>query len=404
MRAKWMGLGIVVVGAAVAAGVYYWLRPSGPPVNQPTWEHTYGGSGRDEATHAAMTPDGGTVVAGDRTPEGKKDADAWVIHLDKAGNTIWERTWGSAGDEHVEDIQPTQDGGFVVTGETEGSIAGVGHVWVAKLDGKGSTVWERHYDKARTGTPHCVIATADGGYVVAGREQSSNPDYFDGWVAKLDGEGKVVWERFYGGKADEDIAAIRETPEGGYIFAGSTQSKGAGDSDAWVVKIDASGEVRWEHTFGSPHADAALDIIALGDKGYVVAGYSDADRDRHKRDGWIIRLDAKGNKLWEHMYGGRENDLVREIRPANDGGFIVVGSTVPQEGASTDAWVFRIDKDGNELWHRAIGGQHADEATAVVPQLDGAFVVVGKTRSKGAGGTDAWVMRLNALGEMTKAG
>lgn len=404
MGAKRIGLGIVVVGAAAAVGIYFWMRPSGPPVNQPTWEHTYGGSGRDAATSAAMAEDGGTVIAGDRTPEGRNDADAWVIHLDKDGNTVWERTWGSAGDEHVEDIQPTQDGGYIVTGDTEGSISGSGTVWVAKLDGKGSTVWEQDYEKSRRGTPSAIIATADGGYVVAGRVQSKNPDYFDGWVAKLDGEGKVVWERFYGGQDDENIAAISETPDGGYIFAGATQSKGAGKSDAWVVKINSSGEVRWEHTYGSPNDDAATDLIALGDQGYAIAGWTDGDLERHKRDGWIIRLDAKGNKLWEHAYGGRQNDVTRAIRPANSGGFIVVGTTVAQEEGSTDAWVFRVDKDGHELWHRSIGGNENDGASAVVPQLDGAFIVVGETRSKGAGESDAWVLRLNALGEMTKAG
>ncbi|HKI97541.1 MAG TPA: hypothetical protein VKB51_03600 [bacterium] len=404
MRAKWIGLTIVVVGAAAAAGVYYMVQPSGPPANQPTWEHTYGGPGRDEATHATPTEDGGVVVAGDRTPDGKSDADAWVIRLDKAGSTVWERTWGSDGDEHVEDIQPTLDGGFIATGETQGATSGIGSVWVAKLDGKGSTVWLKQYDRKRKGRPHAILAAADGGYVVAGTEQSANPDYYDGWVAKIDADGKIVWERYYGGQDDETVNAIRATPDGGYVFAGTTQSKGAGGKDAWVVKINSTGQQLWEETFGSPENDSATDLVTLGDKGYVVAGWTESDRDRHKRDGWVIRLDAKGKKLWEHSYGGAENDEAHEIRPGNDSGFVVVGTTESKSAGGKDAWVLRIDDSGNELWNRTIGGKDDDEATAVVPMLDGAFVVVGKTRSQGAGGQDAWVMQLNALGEMTKSG
>jgi hypothetical protein len=403
MQAKWIGAIVVVVAAGVAGGVYYLMQPGGPPANQPTWEHTYGGTGRDEAIRAAPAEDGGTVIAGDRTPDGKTDADAWVIRLDAAGNTTWERTWGGQGDEHVEDVHATLDGGFVVTGDTEGETSGVGKVWVAKLDGKGSTVWQQTYEKQRKGRPHAVVAVADGGYVVAGREQSKNPNYYDGWVAKLDGDGKVVWERFYGGDADDSVAAIRETPDGGYVFAGTTDSKGAGGADAWVVKLNATGEVLWERTFGGPLDDGATDIVALGDKGYVVSGWTDQDKEHRKRDGWVIRLDAKGDKLWEHSYGGRENDVAESIRPGNDGGFVVVGSLEPHETAPPDAWVFRIDDNGAVLWDRHLGGDAADVAMAVVPKLDGAFVVAGRTSSKGAGGVDAWVFQLNAKGEL-KAG
>ena len=402
MRVKWIVAGAVVLGGA-AGGWYYWSSQPTIVANQPTWERTFGGTGRDEASRAIPTSDGGVVLAGEVTPQGKTTADAWVVRLDKDGNTLWERTWGTAGDEHVRDVQASQDGGYIVTGETEGATSGVGAVWVAKLDGMGRTAWLHPYEKKRQGTPHAVLATPDGGYVVAGTEQSDNPAYYDGWVAKVDANGQVVWERFYGGKDDDRIYAIRETPDGGYIAAGTTQSKGAGEADAWVLKLSNIGEVQWEKTYGTAKAEAALDIVTLADKGYVLAGWSDADLDRHKRDGWVLRLDAKGDKVWEHLYGGREDDEARTIRPTNDGGYVLAGITSSRTAGGTDAWVVRLDGQGNVIWDRSLGGSDDDGATSVVPMLDGAFVVAGSTASKGAGNRDAWAMRLNGLGELKKA-
>jgi hypothetical protein len=400
MRAMTIGVAVVVVGGAAAGGLYLTLGQSGPKADQPTWEHTYGSSGRDEATHAAPTADGGTVIAGERTAEGKSDSDAWVLRLDAKGVTVWERSWGGPGDEHVEDIQASQDGGFIVTGETQGHTSGVGQAWVAKLSDGGEVLWHRNYESKRLGTMHSVISSADGGYVVAGAQQSENPSYYDGWVARIDAKGQPLWEHYYGGANDEAIEAIRETPDGGFVFAGTTESQGAGRTDAWIVKLDGLGVVQWERTYGSSARDAALDIQVLGDQGYIVAGWSDARAERDKRDGWVIRLNAKGDKIWERIYGGREEDVAREIRPSNDGGFVVVGTTNSKGAGRLDAWVFRIDATGKVLWDRALGGADDDEATAVVPMLDGAFVVAGRERSKGAGRQDAWVMRLNALGRI----
>lgn len=402
MRGKRLGIVAGVVIVLVGAGLYFLFAPGAPEPTQLTWEHTYGGSGRDEATHIAPTSDGGAVIAGDRTQDGTSNVDAWVIRLDKQGSTVWERTWGGPDDEHVEDVRATTDGEFIVTGETQGATIGLGQVWVSKLDGDGKTVWMHTYDSGRKGAAHSVLPTADGGYVVAGTEPGRVANYYDGWVAKIDAQGKLEWEYTYGGADDESIAAIRDTPDGGFVFVGATQSEGEGRTDAWIVKLDGSGQMQWEHTYGSPQPDEAMDVVTLSDQGFIVAGWTDRKVDRDKRDGWLLRLDAKGERIWEHTYGGREADLAYSIRPTNDGGFVVAGATASFGEGRMDAWVFKVDKDGNQLWNQALGGKDDEQATAVEPMLDGAFVVAGREASHGAGREDAWILRLNELGRISK--
>jgi hypothetical protein len=404
MRAKtktWL-LGLLIVGG-VAAGAYAWLGPEGQGDDQPTWEHTYGGSGRDEANRAAPTADGGTVVAGDRSEPGKAGRQAWVIRLDAHGKTVWERTWGGTGDQRVEDIQAAEDGTFVVAGETQAGALGVGHRWVAKLDPQGEVAWRHDYGGQRVGSAHSILVTADGGYVAAGMEQAAWPGRDRGWVAKIDALGAVVWERTYGDGSDERIQALRDTPDGGYVFVGSTRLKPTAAPLAWVVKVNAIGEPLWQRTFGGPTRHRALDVVTLGDEGFVVAGWSERPGRRERRDGWVLRLDAKGDKLWEHTYGGGEDDAASEIRPANTGGFVVVGSTASAGAGRSDAWIFRIDAEGRLLWERTLGGAADDAASAVVPMVDGAFVVAGSERSEGAGQSDAWVLRVNALGQLAQS-
>ena len=104
--------------------------------------------------------------------------------------------------------------------------------------------WSRTYGGTRWDYARAIVPTFDGGYVVAGYTASFGAGADDAWVLKLDGSGNVVWQKTYGGSYADWAYAIAPTFDGGYVVAGSTWSFGAGSYDAWVLKLEADGTVR----------------------------------------------------------------------------------------------------------------------------------------------------------------
>jgi hypothetical protein len=339
-------------------------------------------------------------VAGHTASFGAGSDDFWVLKLDGRGNVVWQKTYGGSYADWAHAIAPTFDGGYVVAGSTWSFGAGSGDFWVLKLDGRGNVVWQKTYGGSDIDYAHAIAPTFDGGYVVAGRTASFGAaDSFDAWVLKLDGQGNVVWQKTYGGSYTDDAWAIAPTFDGGYVVAGHTcSSKWSSEScDAWVLKLDGSGNVVWQRTYGGTSWDYAQAIVPTFDGGYVVAGYT-ASFGAGADDAWVLKLDGSGNVVWQKTYGGSYADWAYAIAPTSDGGYVVAGNTVSFGAGSSDAWVLKLDGRGNVVWQKTYGGSKADSASAIAPTFDGGYVVAGSTWSFGAGSYDAWVLKLEADG------
>lgn len=296
------------------------------------WQWTYGGIGGDRAYSVRQTVDGGYVVAGFTGFAGVVGTpDAWVLKLDPSGAVVWRNTYGGNGDDVVYSIEPTGDGGFVLAGATY-LTAGFENAWVLKLDASGNVAWQRTYGGVYNDAASSVHPTADGGYIVAGNTWSFGAGRSDAWVLKLDGSGSVVWQKTYGGAGDEAALSVVPIAGGGYVVAGNTNSFGAGGGDAWVLKLDASGNVVWQKTYGEAGYELATSIVAIADGAYVVAGQQDGGV-------WLFRLDDGGNIVWQRTYSGESPTSAYSVRPTADGGYVVA------VGWSASA-VLKVDANG----------------------------------------------------------
>ena len=151
------------------------------------------------------------------------------------------------------------------------------------------------------------------------------------WILKLDQAGTVSWQKTYGGSGYEYAYSIQQTSDGGYIVAGDTSSFGAGDDDMWILKLDQDGTVSWQKTYGGVSGDDhAHSIQQTTDGGYIVAGYTDVLWG-WRSDMWILKLDQTGNVSWQKTYGGTDFDEAYSIQQTSDGGYIVAGTTNPLE-------------------------------------------------------------------------
>jgi outer membrane protein OmpA-like peptidoglycan-associated protein len=205
----------------------------------------------------------------------------------------------------------------------------------------------------------------------------------------------VLWQKGLGGSFQDMMYSFENTPEGAYICAGFTRSsnvpglkKGAVDSDMWLLKMSSRGRIIWQKALGGSFSEEGRCVKVTQDGGYVVVGFTDSkELMANKRDFYVVRLDALGNLLWQKAFGGNGDDIAHNVQVLDDGGFMVVGETKSQTGMTNafkggiDAWVIRLDKNGNLMWDRNFGGTGNDRYTSIAQVEDG-FILLGETDSR----------------------
>lgn len=394
---------LVAVGAFAAARFWDQLRALVGPAEtaapaQPaatSWERVIGGAEDDVGRAVALSGDGGFIVAGSTASKGAGNADLWLVRLDAAGNTVWDKTYGGDQDDAAYAVDALDDG-YVVAGGTVAASGKNRTAWLLRLDGIGTRLWE---DKAGVSDGYrAVRRLAKGGFVLAGTilEQDNRR----AWVVTVDAKGQNAKPFLHqkGQSSASDVQAVGEE----FVAVGTLDSAGKGRPGLYVVKLDARMKPVWERTFRGRDNDADAHVLPLADGGFLVAGTTErTDRAGVPiGSGRITRLDGAGNKLWDKLIGRGKMETINAVAPAGGDGYMLAGSIVPRGGASEDAWLVKIDGDGKIVSERRFGGDGADRINDLKALPDGGFIAVGATASKGAGKSDLWVLRLDAEGQL----
>ena len=350
------------------------------------WQKVFGGSEEDNAASIRQTEDGGYIVIGASksedgdVSENHGDQDMWILKLDAEGNILWSKVLGGYDDDFGMRIEQTEDGGYIIAARTySDSVCSEYHgwrdIWVVKIDGSGEVQWQKCLGGSDKDLINDMIKAHDGGYIIVGQTLSDDGDvngeeYHGGgdvWIVKLSDEGEIEWQRLLGGSGDDFGTAIERTSDGGYIVVGGTSSndgnvgENKGMSDAWVVKLDGSGNILWKKVLGGSRNDMAVSVIQTSDGGYVVSGITSSydgdfeDNHSYYNDVWVAKFDGSGNLIWIKCFGGSYNEgsysnLTAFVQESNDGGYVIATYTRSidgdleglRENYDKDIWVFKI--------------------------------------------------------------
>jgi len=392
-------IGILAFGSYIQGG-----EGAEPPATE--WIQTYGGTSPDVARSVIQTSDSGYLVAGDTMSLGAGDKDFWLIKVDSSGNHEWNKTYGGANADLPFSLVATGDGGYVLAGRTRSFGAGAADAWLVKTDASGNMEWNKTYGGPRVDVAHAVIQTSDGGYALAGYTESFGADGQDLWLVKTDNDGNLEWRKRFGGSGDEDSRGVIETSDGGYALAGFTTSFGAGSEDFWLIKVDSSGNHEWNKTYGGANADLPFSLVATGDGGYALAGRTQSFG-AGSLDFWLVKVDSSGNHEWNKTYGGASNDpahsMVETNVVATGNGYALAGFTTSFGAGGQDGWLIKTDMDGNAEWNKTYGGANNDILNSMVATNDGGYVLAGFTTSFGAGSEDFWLIKVAGPPEYTFA-
>jgi hypothetical protein len=363
------------------------------------WSQTYGGTENDGALSLVQTSDGGYAMAGYTRSFGAGENDFWLIKTDESGNMQWNQTYGGAGSDIAICLIETSDGGYALVGYTDSFGAGSDDFWFVKTDETGNMQWNRTYGGTKGDYAFSLVETSDGGYTIAGYTRSFGAGRDDFWLIKVDSSGNVEWNQTYGGWDDDGVIFLLQTSDGGYALAGMTESFGYGSDrdDFWLVKTDSSGNMEWNQTYGGTIREYGFCLVQTSDGGYAMAGCT-CSFGAGSHDSWLVKTDAFGNMEWNQTYGGIDADGTTSLIQTEDGGYVLAGSTKSFGAGDFDSWLIKTDGAGNMQWNRTYGGVGTDIASSLVETSDGGYAIAGYTYSVDAVNSDLWLIKTDEQG------
>jgi hypothetical protein len=311
--------------------------------------------------------------------------------------SIWNYTYGGQSTDCCHSLQVTSDGGYILAGYSYSEKQTNSDGWLIKLDSEGKSTWEQTYGGSTDGFLYSVKHTIDNGYIVAGKIYYYSSDTSDGWLIKIDSEGEGQWQQILHGDKDDCILSVEETSDNDYALAGFTTSAGSGEEDIWLLKVNQDRDIVWENVWGGARLDQANAIIQTRDGGFATLFYYESFR-HGSDDDWLYKIDSNGIKHWQRTYGGEKQDIPLTISQTDDGGFIIAGSTESFGVGGADVWLIRTDELGNHRWNTTFGGSLDDIGYAVQQTDDGGFIIAGSTESFGSGGADMWLIKTDQHG------
>ena len=310
----------------------------------------------------------------------------------------WIKTYGADeedGSNHVLRL----DDGYLITGFTKSFGNGGKDLWVVRTDKDRKELWNRFYGGMLMETGYEAIQTKDNGFIILAQTYSFGSGLSDIWIVKIDSSGNKLWDKTHGSERVDIGYDICQANGGGYIIAGMTISKKTNSPDAYIVKIDSTGNTIWAQTYGGLDIDAVNSISPIKDDyGYIVLGHTKSymlDKSRIKKPGfigriiasilkkkptseiWIISIDEYGDKNWHNTYGGKKEDIGKNINLSKDGGYIITAETNSIGSGKNDIWIIKTDKNGKMKWDTTIGGKKDEFASATVINSKQEIIITG---------------------------
>ena len=333
------------------------------------WQKALGGSGSEDAYSIIATSDGGYALTGWTTStdgdagsgfHGGNFADLWIVKLNSSGNIVWQKILGGSMGDYGRSIIEIPGGGFVVAGYTlsnDGDVSGhhgLQDAWIIKLENNGSIAWKKTIGGTNIDHAFSIIATSDGGYILAGASKSNDGDVsgnhgdLDFWIVKLNSAGNMSWQKSLGGSGRDIANSIVATADGSYLICGETESNNEdvsgnhGGIDAWLVKLTNNGTITWKKTVGGPSNEGANSITTAQADNYVIGGTV-------VEDFWTVKVGADGNMIEQKYFGGTAFDAASAVIKTTDDRFIAVGMAASNNGYITgyhggnyDGWAVKF--------------------------------------------------------------
>ncbi len=309
------------------------------------WAKSFSGRWYDTGCDVEFTENGNIVVLGTTKSFGAGENDFWLLFLDKKGNIKWQKTIGSSTDDYGKSITVLPDGDIVVVGST---LLDFYYTWIINMHSDGTLKWEKiaKYAKDKlslSGTPSKKMAILSNGDLVIGICKEF-PSSYTSYIVCLDKDGSGKWSETVCGVC---IKAVTSTNDDKIVIVGKTSFRiGFGGGDFYIALLDKKGNVLWQKIMGTSAYDEANSVAVTSDNKIIAVGYTESFG-RGKGDAWLIKLDLKGNIIWQKAIGGDGCDGANDVDVMPNGDIVFVGGWRSFKDDGGYAWVVKLDSEGN---------------------------------------------------------
>jgi len=448
----------------------------------------FGGTVNDYGMSVAVDASGNIYIAGDFQGTADFDpgagtynltsagsADAYVSKLNSSGDLVWAKTFGGAGFDYGTSVAVDASGNIHTTGHFAGTAdfdpgagttnltsAGYDDVFVSKLNSSGDYVWAKKFGGIDYDYGLSVAVDPSGnvyttGYFVGladfdpgvGTTNLTSAGGSDAYVSKLNSSGDLVWAKTLEGAGFDSGASVAVDASGnvyttGYFGgtadfdpgAGTSNLTSAGSTDAYVSKLNSSGDYVWAKKFGgidgergqSVAVDLSGNVYTTGffkgtadfDPGVGTQDLTSAGSD----DVFVSKLNSSGDYVWAKKFGGGgiDNGLSVAVDSSGNvyttGNFSATADFDPGVGTqdlisvnSFDVFVSKLNSLGGFEWAKQFGGFDYDFGRSVTVDASGNVYATGNFGSTvdfdpgvgiqnfiSSGGYDVFVSKLSPLG------
>ncbi|MFY9308298.1 MAG: T9SS type A sorting domain-containing protein [Bacteroidia bacterium] len=317
------------------------------------------------------------------------------------GQTYFEKTYQSSPfDQEAQDVLPTSDGGYLLAGYTTNLTINDCDVYIIKTDAAGNIAWTQTYGGNKPDFPYHMLATNDGNYFLVGYSQSYGGGDYDILLLKIDPSGGLIWTKTYGANGNDIGMDVIPTSDGNYMIVGSSNSPALADQNANLIKIDPSGTVIWSKLYGGSSNDYGACVKQTNDGGFIMLGTT-YSYNAPGGDAYLVKLNSDGDTTWTKRFGGAYYDEGVYITTGNDGGLTFVVRDSSTAGKDVDIRVIKTDASGNVIWNKTYGGNQKDTPKMIQPTMDGGYIIGAISRSFGWIAPDMWILKLDASGDTT---
>ena len=352
------------------------------------WKERFSGCDGTRPYSFCRTSEGGYAVAVCSDYNSDNCCNFQFIKLGRDGKIMFRQKLRRNGDYHVYSMKPTPDGGYIICGHAD--TIGSGKIWVMKLDRSCTIQWDKTIGSESHDSAQSIQQTSDGGYILAGSSYSSDSIDYDIKIVKLDNSGNVLWNKTMKGKQRELAASILQTPEGGFIIAGTRTSLDTKKDDVWLIKTDKNGEIIWEKALGGNSDDSACSIKGTSDGGYIVAGNTHS-YGKGFCSMWILKIDRNGKILWDRAPGEVPEGSAYDVKETAEGDYVVTGTTESYSGGC----LLKLDKKGNLKWVKSFSQKEYECPDTILQISRSGFILAGET-PHGIHERDLWIVQVEA--------
>lgn len=400
------------------------------------WVNQVGGAGNQYIYITEVQTDESIMISGEFTNQVISGSvtvsttdegwDRYIGKMDRNGNTIWLNSIGGIGNQQIDDIEAQADGSYIISGNMtpEGVFGTITLTtsdrdgYIAKIDANGDFIWSRQIGGANEQYANQVYVQADGSNIVIGTFDNEAifgtttltavAGGWDSYITKIDSNGNFVWTAQVGGSLSQYIYDVQVQTDGTTTITGTNDSNGdmiLGDitlsstgfwGDGYIAKIDVNGEFVWANRIGGFGWDTRNIVLQEDDSSIIYGDFNEPATfgvttltpNGGGTDAYIVKINSDGNYVWVRQIGGVGNQWVNsEERIQSDGSIIFIGefgeqaiigtTTLTTVDGGRDAYITKIDRDGNFVWVSQVGGIDDQEIDRFRIQDNGSVMVAG---------------------------